>query len=138
MIGFVRLACTPTVPPTSMPRTYTVAGGRPPQCYSGGLTRLFLFYLPLLGLVAYNAAAQPTVMMDAMSQEINSHYGVLRDKADPPPYFLSYEITEQEYRAVTGTLGTVDSSNAGKSRALDVSIRVGSPKLDNYHRVRGC
>ena len=120
-----------------MPRTHTVASGRSPQCYAESLTRLVLFYLPLLGLVASNAAAQPTVLLDAMSQELNRNFTVLKDKADPPPYFLSYQITEQEYRSVTGTLGTVDSSTGGKSRALDVSIRVGTPKLDNYHRVRG-
>ena len=120
-----------------MPRTHTVASGRSPQCYAESLTRLVLFYLPLLGLVASNAAAQPTVLLDAMSQELNRNFTVLKDKADPPPYFLSYEITEQEYRSVTGTLGTVDSSTGGKSRALDVSIRVGTPKLDNYHRVGG-
>ena len=83
------------------------------------------------------AAAQPTVLLDAMSQELNRNFSVLKEKADPPPYFLSYEITEQEYRSMTGTLGTVDSTNGGKSRALDVSVRVGTPKLDNYHRVRG-
>ena len=71
-----------------------------------------------------------------MSQELNRNFTALKEKADPPPYFLSYEITEQEFRAVTGTLGTVDSAAGSKSRALDVSIRVGSPKLDNYHRVR--
>jgi len=120
-----------------MPRTHTVASGRSPQCYAESLTRLVLFYLPLLGLVASNAAAQPTVLLDAMSQELNRNFTVLKDKADPPPYFLSYEITEQEYRSMTGTLGTVDSSTGGKSRALDVSIRVGTPKLDNYHRVGG-
>ena len=38
---------------------------------------------------------------------------------------------------MTGTLGTVDSTSGAKTRALDVSIRVGTPKLDNYHRVRG-
>ena len=72
-----------------------------------------------------------------MSQELNRNFTVLKQKADPPPYFLSYEVTEQEFHTVSGTLGTVDSTNSGKSRALDVSIRVGSPKLDNYHRVRG-
>ena len=35
------------------------------------------------------------------------------------------------------SLGAITSSNGGKSRALDVSVRVGSPKLDNYRRVRG-
>jgi len=93
--------------------------------------------MPLLGFVASNATAQPTVLLDAMSQELNRNFSTLKEKADPPPYYLSYEITEQEFRSVTGTLGTVDSTAGSKSRALDVSIRVGSPKLDNYHRVRG-
>jgi len=34
-------------------------------------------------------------------------------------------------------LGVITGSDNGKSRLLDVSVRVGSPKLDNYHRVRG-
>ena len=71
------------------------------------------------------ATAQPSVLLDAMSQELNRNFSVLKEKADPPPYFLSYEITETEYRSVTGTLGTVDSTNGGKNRALDVSVRVG-------------
>jgi predicted Zn-dependent protease len=99
------------------------------------LTRLFLFALPLF-LAARGAMAQPGVLLDAMSQELNRNFSALKEKADPPPYFLSYEITEQEFRSVSGNLGTVDATNAGKSRALDVSIRVGEPKLDNYHRVR--
>ena len=101
------------------------------------MTRLVLYCLPLLGIVASNATAQPTVLLDAMSQELNRNFSVLKEKADPPPYYLSYEITEQEFKSVSGTLGTVNSTSGGKSRALDVSIRVGSPKLDNYHRVRG-
>lgn len=71
-----------------------------------------------------------------MSQELNRNFSVLKQKADPPPYFLSYEITEVDYRSVSATLGAIDGSSDGKSRALDVSVRVGSPKLDNYHRVR--
>src|SRR5262249_699628 len=80
---------------------------------------------------------QPTVLLDAMSQELNRNFAGLKEKADPAPYFLSYEVTEQEFKTVTGTLGTVDSTNGGKSRVLDVSIRVGDKNLDNYHRLRG-
>jgi len=72
-----------------------------------------------------------------MSQELNRNFTVLKEKADTPPYFMSYEVTEMDYRSFTATLGTVDALSEGKSRALDVSVRVGSPKLDNYHRVRG-
>jgi len=87
--------------------------------------------------VASIAVAQPSVLLDAMSQELNRNFTVLKQKADPPPYFLSYEVTEVDHHSVSGTLGTVDASSGGKSRTLDVSVRVGSPKLDNYHRVRG-
>lgn len=72
-----------------------------------------------------------------MSQELNRNFTVLKQKADPPPYFLSYEITEVEYKGVSGTLGALEITGAQKERQLDVSVRVGSPKLDNYHSVNG-
>ena len=72
-----------------------------------------------------------------MSRELNRNFSVLKEKGDPPPYFLSYEITEEEHRSVSASLGAIDFTGGGKSRVLDVSARVGSPKLDNYHRVRG-
>ena len=93
--------------------------------------------LAIFASAASLAAAQPTVLLDAMSQELNRNFTVLKDKADPKPYFLSYEITELEYKTLSGTLGTIDSTGGGKDRQLDVSIRVGSPKLDNYHSVDG-
>ena len=54
--------------------------------------------------------AQPSVLLDTMSQELNRNFTVMKEKADPAPYFLSYEVTEVEYRTVSGTLGTVDAS----------------------------
>jgi len=90
----------------------------------------------LLCSAAALAAAQPSALLDAMSQELNRNFAVLKDKADPPPYFLSYEITEVESRSLSATMGAVEANNDGISRTLDVSVRVGSPKLDNYHRVR--
>jgi len=70
-----------------------------------------------------------------MSQELNRNFKILKEKADPPPYFLSYEVTEVEGRSVSGTMGALDGVNSTRNRALDVSVRVGSPKLDNYHRL---
>jgi predicted Zn-dependent protease len=96
------------------------------------LTRAFLFVA-----AASLAAAQPSVLLDTLSQELNRNFTVLRQKTEPPAYFLSYEVTEQDYHGITGTLGTIEGTNKGTSRILDVSVRVGTPKLDNYHRVRG-
>jgi TldD protein len=89
-----------------------------------------------LAVVSF-AGAQPGVLLDVMTQEINRNFSTLKDKGDPAPYFLSYEITEEEHQSVSAGLGALDFSGGGRSRTLDVSIRVGSPKLDNYHQVRG-
>jgi len=91
--------------------------------------------LPLA--LAAGAAAQSNPLVEAMSQELGRNFQALKEKADPPPYFLSYEITQEDAYTVSGTLGAIDTNGGGKSRRLDVSVRVGTPKLDNYHRVRG-
>jgi len=72
-----------------------------------------------------------------MSEELNRNFSILRTKADPAPYFLSYEVTEENFHSVAATLGAVTGNGHGKNRRLDVCVRVGSPKLDNYHRVQG-
>ena len=100
------------------------------------MTPSILLRLALPLTLAAAATAQST-LVDAMSQELARNFQALKDKADPPPYFLSYEITQEDVYNVSGTLGSIDSAGGGKSRTLDVSVRVGSPKLDNYHRVRG-
>jgi TldD protein len=83
------------------------------------------------------AAAQSSLLLDVMTQELNRNFSILSHKADPAPYFLSYEVTEEDYHGAAATLGALTTSGGFKSRRLDVCIRVGSPKLDNYHGVRG-
>ena len=101
------------------------------------MTRSTLLRLALpLGLAAA-AAAQSAFLVDTMSQELARNFQALKEKGDPPPYFLSYEVTQEDVYAISATLGTIDTTGGGKSRTLDVSVRVGSPELDNYHRVRG-
>jgi TldD protein len=107
------------------------------QCYSELLTRLLSFLPAVLLATAAAAEAQTSVLLDAMSQELTRNFGILKQKADPPPYFMGYEVTELEYQTISGTLGAIESTGGGRSRTLDVTVRVGSPKLDNYHRVRG-
>jgi TldD protein len=82
-------------------------------------------------------SAQTSPVLNVMGDELKRNYEALKQKADPPPYFMSYEITEQQYHIVSASLGAITSDTGGKQRNLDVSIRVGSPKVDNYHRARG-
>lgn len=77
------------------------------------------------------------MVLNTLSEELQRNFIGLKQKADPPPYFLSYEVTEQDFHVAGASLGALNSSGDSRSRFLDVSVRVGSPKLDNYHRVRG-
>jgi TldD protein len=76
-------------------------------------------------------------VLGILSQELDRNFSVLKEKADPPPYFISYEVTEEESHHIGATLGALTTDSVGTSRYLDVSLRAGEPKLDNYHRVRG-
>lgn len=76
-------------------------------------------------------------VLGILNQELDRNFSILKEKADPPPYFLSYEITEEESHHIGAALGALTTDSEGTSRYLDVSLRVGQPKLDNYHRVRG-
>jgi TldD protein len=80
---------------------------------------------------------QSTSLIDILKDELDRNYSVLKAKADPAPYFISYAVTEQETEVLSGTLGTLQARNRGANRHLDVTVRVGSPKLDNYHSTRG-
>lgn len=96
---------------------------------------VFPWILLVLPLIAFSLAAQPK-SIQILDEELNRNYSALK-KADPAPYFLAYQMIEQEASAVTATLGTLQSSTTGKSRSADVSVRVGEPKLDNYRQIRG-
>lgn len=86
-------------------------------------------------LCAGLAAGQP--LLDVMAGELARNFSVLKAKADPPPYFLAYQVTERDFTVISASLGALTASSQGRTRTLDTSLRVGSPKLDNYHRVRG-
>jgi TldD protein len=77
------------------------------------------------------------VVLNTMAQELQRNFDALKTKADPPPYFLSYEITDQDSHTVSATLGVLNATESGRNRYLDVTVRVGDPKLDNFRRVRG-
>ncbi len=54
-------------------------------------------------------------------------------KSDPAPYFISYEVYDQRTLIVSGTYGTIVTSNSGNHRWADVTMSVGSPAMSNTH-----
>ena len=90
---------------------------------------LLVFFLP--------ASFAESPVLKILDEELNRNFRILKEKADPAPYFISYEVTDEELHSVAATLGSVSHKSGSRRRHMDVSLRVGSPKLDNYHRVRG-
>jgi predicted Zn-dependent protease len=95
------------------------------------LTRPFL----LLFLLCLPAFSQN--LLTILNQELDRNFSILKEKADPKPYFLAYEVTSDESHIISCTLGAVVAKSSTTGRYLDVTLRVGSPKLDNYHTIRG-
>ena len=99
------------------------------------MTRLLRVFS--LALVATLCFAQSPALLTILSDELNRNFQALKEKGDPPPYYMAYEVTEEEGCTVQAALGALQASVCGHTRQLDVTIRVGSPQLDNYHRVEG-
>ncbi len=84
-------------------------------------------------------AADPSVdksvldpVMKVMSAELRRATADLA-KSDPAPYYLSYTVYEQNSIVITGAYGSLITNTSGHRRQADVTMRVGSPTLDNTH-----
>ena len=76
--------------------------------------------------------ASPDVVLQAMQTELNRAKMDLA-KSDPAPYFLSYTAYDQDQIFIAAAYGALLSDTAVKRRSVDVTMRVGSPDLDNTH-----
>jgi predicted Zn-dependent protease len=71
-----------------------------------------------------------------MEEELQRSMKGLGDKGNPPPYFISYHITESIRLLIAASYGAIRISSDGHSRVLDVEVRVGDYQFDNTHRLR--
>ena len=94
--------------------------------------------LTCLPLVAAPAAADKatTKPADALLQIMKSELDRARKdlaKSDPAPYFLSYTIYDQDQILIAASYGGLLTDSAERKRTADVTMRVGTPELDNTH-----
>ena len=106
-----------------------------PPCYPFGVN--LLFRVVLGGLFASLSFAQSSLLLTTLGEELDRNFKVLKEKADPPVYYLAYTVTDVETGSASASLGALQSKNEGHNRVLDITVRVGSPKRDNYHHDAG-
>lgn len=81
-------------------------------------------------------ATAPTPLIQILDGELQRNFRALQ-RAKPSPHFLAYAVTEQETDTVAASLGALRARNRNRTRYLDVTLRLGTPKLDSYRVVRG-
>jgi TldD protein len=104
------------------------------------LVLLFAFQLALFPCVAGNAEASRTApsaaatdpILAAMQTELNRAKTDLA-KSDPAPYYLSYTVYDQDQVLIAAAYGGLLTNTSSQRRSADVTMRVGTPQLDNTH-----
>jgi predicted Zn-dependent protease len=100
------------------------------------LSLIFLFALGFL-LPPLTGAADENPVLSAMNKELNRCFTTFSKEQPAPLYFLSYQITDTERTTLSASYGAIKEDSQNHSRYLDADIRVGNPKLDNTHEIRG-
>jgi predicted Zn-dependent protease len=88
-------------------------------------------------------ANESDAVLRALTTEADEVTRSLKGKGDSPLYYLSYRVHDGVSLSLTASFGALvsgaegDDPLSGRNRLLDVSARVGSPTLDNTHKIRG-
>ena len=91
----------------------------------------------LATLVAFSVPVKSQDLLTILNEELKRNFETLKQKGDPPPYFISYAVTDEESESMTATLGALASRQRNQARVLDAGVRVGSPQFDSSRRLNG-
>lgn len=100
-------------------------------------------FVPWLALASVSLASAANIstnslsLLDILKRELNREFAALKAKADPAPYYMAYEVTEEQLDSESASLGALISTTHEHTRGLDTTVRVGSDSFDNYHPYKG-
>jgi hypothetical protein len=112
---------------------HKIAHLRSPAVFSCFFPMLALLLAGWTVLHANTANGESTDLLGIVTGELNREFSALKAKGDPPPYYMAYEVTDEETSTQSATLGALLSDSQTKVRGFDTTIRVGAPAFDNYH-----
>ncbi|MBV9573677.1 MAG: peptidase U62 [Acidobacteriales bacterium] len=94
-----------------------------------------LLFLCLAVSVMWAQNPPQDVVLTAMQQELQRSFNNLK-KTPVPPYFLSYQLTDNRGIQISASFGALTASVDQTTRLLDIDLRVGDYSMDNTHPVR--
>jgi TldD protein len=77
-------------------------------------------------------AGQPSPVLVAMRTELARATSALATHPSKP-YYVSYRVTEADTVEIVASRGALELSTRDRDRVLDLEMRVGDRKFDNYH-----
>jgi len=89
----------------------------------------------LIGWVACTGLARADVLLDAAEVELQRAMDGFVGDANPP-YWMAISIVEGHRIEVEATHGSAGHIVEVRRRLADVDVRVGSPQIDNTHKIR--
>lgn len=77
-------------------------------------------------------------LVKILSDELDRNFTVLKQKGDPPPYFMDYSVADDEADILVASEGSLDMQKHVRQRILDVSkyspgVNVFRAAPDNGH-----
>ena len=100
------------------------------------IAALFLTKAPRLYAAPQETAAKLAPVLESMKAELDRSVKILGAQ-DPAAYYIGYALTDTQRVNVSGSNGALLSSDEGRNRWLEVSVRTGSYDLDSTHKVDG-
>lgn len=94
-----------------------------------------VFAAACLSAQAYTIKNDP--LLKAMKTELDRSFKNLKNAEKVPMYYLSYQITDMADYRISAADGGITGDSLRRNRTLDIDVRVGSPKLDNTHQIKG-
>jgi TldD protein len=74
-------------------------------------------------------------LLSTLEEEVNREFSALKSQ-DVPAYYIAYRVDDSYSYSVSAQFGSLIWSDESKSKSLTVTVRVGSPQLDNFHPLR--
>ncbi|MGB3729222.1 MAG: TldD/PmbA family protein [Thermodesulfobacteriota bacterium] len=86
--------------------------------------------------IAQESERSDLVVLQAMQGELTRSQNELKLEGYETPYFISYQIKDNEFYSIKGKYGAIASSDSNRIRRLYVDVRVGDYDFDNSIKGR--
>lgn len=96
----------------------------------------FWLAVSLFAAIGSARASEKPQLIGIAEQELFRSYESLKS-GSVPVYYIAYGITDKVSYTLTGSFGSLKNEEKKKYRTVDIDLRVGDPKFDNTHIIRG-